>query len=83
MCMRSGATCACMRAAQGGFTLLGPSSVVHGRDPWYEMQAELSDGRSVPLWCVDAFADGPFTGNQVGDVAVGIHVALCLLSFFV
>ena len=28
--------------AQAGFTLIGPSAVVHGQDPWFEMRLEFS-----------------------------------------
>ncbi|EFJ49157.1 hypothetical protein VOLCADRAFT_104364 [Volvox carteri f. nagariensis] len=31
---------------KAGFTLAGPSDVVHGRDPWFEMVLELPSGDS-------------------------------------
>lgn len=27
--------------ASAGFTLIGPSAVVHGQDMWYDMQLEI------------------------------------------
>ncbi|KAG2485669.1 hypothetical protein HYH03_015641 [Edaphochlamys debaryana] len=30
---------------KAGFSLVGPSDVVHGQDPWYELALELGDGQ--------------------------------------
>lgn len=48
-----------------GFALRGPSSVVHGKDPWYEMRIDLdeTEPRLLRFVQVDAFSGKIFGGN--------------------
>jgi PhzF family phenazine biosynthesis protein len=53
---------------QCGFSLIGLSPVVHGQEPWFDMQLDLSEARVMHQSVVDAFANGPFTGNPAAVV---------------
>lgn len=56
--------------ARSGFTVLGVSSVQHGKDQWYEMGFDLDGAipRCIPWSQVDAFARFPFEGNPAAVV---------------
>ncbi|KAJ1422618.1 hypothetical protein B484DRAFT_332161 [Ochromonadaceae sp. CCMP2298] len=51
-----------------GFSLVGLSHVVHGQNPWFEMQLDLLDARCVEQVQVDAFAATAFSGNPAAVV---------------
>jgi GNAT superfamily N-acetyltransferase len=55
-----------------GFSLKGPSSVVHGADAWFELRMQLQDcePRALPWLLVDAFTAQPFGGNPAAVVFV-------------
>mmetsp|Transcript_28911 Transcript_28911/g.37991 ORF Transcript_28911/g.37991 Transcript_28911/m.37991 type:complete len:478 (+) Transcript_28911:205-1638(+) len=46
-----------------GFSLVGLSDIVHGKDPWFEMKLHTTSQRSLPFLQVSAFANRPFSGN--------------------
>lgn len=51
-----------------GFQVNKLSPVVHGKDPWFEMEFDLSRARQVVQYEVDAFTNTAFSGNQAGVV---------------
>lgn len=60
-----------------GFSLVGRSTVAHGRDSWYELELDLAelrhdlreDGpRAEAMVQVDAFSRAPFAGNPAAVV---------------
>uniref|UniRef100_A0A7S2RT05 N-acetyltransferase domain-containing protein n=1 Tax=Rhizochromulina marina TaxID=1034831 RepID=A0A7S2RT05_9STRA len=51
-----------------GFKLVGPSSVVHGQDPWFELGLDMCLARQLDFVQVDAFTAVPFRGNPAAVV---------------
>eukprot|EP01041_Mallomonas_annulata_P004739 gene4739-9411_t len=51
-----------------GFTIVGISSVTHGKEPWFEMSIKLNDIRYTSQYQVDAFTDKAFSGNPAAVV---------------
>ena len=50
-----------------GFSLLGPSAVVHGLDPWFDLSLDVASRRNA-FWVVDAFATEAGAGNPAAVV---------------
>ena len=55
-----------------GFSVIRPSTIVHGKDQWYELELDLTAHKSTgsPYSVVDAFAnvDAPGSGNPAAVV---------------
>ncbi|CAB9504167.1 Phenazine biosynthesis-like domain-containing protein [Seminavis robusta] len=55
-----------------GFSVIKPSSIVHGDDQWYDLELDLSAHKSIgrPYYIVDSFAnvDVPGSGNPAAVV---------------
>lgn len=48
---------------QCGFDFLGPSDIVHGSEPWFDMALDLVARRQLDFLQVDAFTSVPLAGN--------------------
>lgn len=48
---------------QCGFEILGPSKIVHGSEPWYDMQLDLEVARRLDFVQADAFSGQALAGN--------------------
>jgi len=54
---------------QCGFSVVRPSSIMHGKDMWYECQLELKPlYESYPCWILDSFAEKAGHGNPAAVV---------------
>lgn len=55
---------------QCGFSVVKPSSIVHGQDVWYdcELTLEGSQDQGYPCWILDSFADKAGSGNPAAIV---------------
>ncbi|CAJ1431629.1 unnamed protein product [Effrenium voratum] len=69
-CRQSGEEKSSGRRWKAGFEFLGPSAVVHGKEPWFELQVRdlQRAAQAEPLVQCDAFADCPGAGNQAAVV---------------
>jgi predicted PhzF superfamily epimerase YddE/YHI9/N-acetylglutamate synthase-like GNAT family acetyltransferase len=50
------------------FTLIRPSTIIHGKEMWYEMENDLILARQVDMFQVDAFTSKPWGGNPAAVV---------------
>ncbi|KAI2504480.1 Phenazine biosynthesis-like protein [Fragilaria crotonensis] len=51
---------------KSGFSVLGPSDIVHGKEQWFHLERPKEIG--VPCWVVDAFAETAGEGNPAAVV---------------
>ena len=51
-----------------GFTVEGLSSIVHGKDPWFDLSLNLNDYRKPNFFVIDAFTSTPGCGNPAAVV---------------
>ncbi|GMI04900.1 hypothetical protein TrRE_jg5085 [Triparma retinervis] len=51
-----------------GFTVIGLSEIVHGKDPWFHLTLSLTDYRKSKFYVVDAFTSTPGCGNPAAVV---------------
>jgi hypothetical protein len=51
-----------------GFSVVGLSEIVHGKDPWFHLTLSLTDYRKSKFYVVDAFTSTPGCGNPAAVV---------------
>jgi len=51
-----------------GFTCEGLSAIVHGQDPWFDFNLDLTAKRRPPFYVVDAFTNKAGSGNPAAVV---------------